>query len=119
MTSRPASSKVGARWISLLRPIQAVHAPETELEVMPARLIQIVQLVVVQVHAAGRDLMQQRLPQMRARLVHQRDQRLAPLAQLVAQAGGELEAAGAAADDDDAVKSADVVVDTLSWFATR
>ena len=88
----------------LARAIEPLHAPEPELEVMPARLEQIVQLVVVEVHAAGRDLVQQRLPQVRARLVDQRDQRLLALAELVAQARGELEPAGASADDDDPVQ---------------
>ncbi len=88
----------------LARPIEPLHAPEPELEMMPARLEQIVQFVVVEVHAAGRDLVQQRLPQVRAALIDKRDQRLSVLAQRVPQPGGEFEPARAAADDDDAVQ---------------
>ena len=42
--------------------IEPFHPAEAELEMMPARLVQIVELVVVQVHAAGGHLVQQRLP---------------------------------------------------------
>ena len=87
-----------------VRAVEPLHPSQPELKVVPARLKQIVQLVVVEVHAAGRDLVQQRLPQVRARLVDQRDQCLLAFAELVAQARGELEAAGASADDDDSVQ---------------
>ena len=72
---------------------------------MPARLKQVIQLVVVQVHAAGGHLVQQRLPQVRAGLVHQRDQRLLAAAQRVSQARGELQTARAAAHDDHPVQT--------------
>jgi hypothetical protein len=47
--------------------------------------------------------MLERLPQVRAAAVHERDLGPAALAELVAQPGGELEAAGAAADHQDAM----------------
>ena len=48
------------------------RAPEREGEVVPARLREVVELVVVHVHAAGCDLVQQRLPQVRAAAVDER-----------------------------------------------
>ena len=81
--------------------VEADQLADAVAEMVPVGLGQIVQRVVVEVHAAGGDLVQQRLPQMGARLVDQRDLGLAALAQLVAEAGHQLEPAGAAADDDD------------------
>ena len=66
--------------------------------------MQVVGGVGVQVHAAGGNLVQVRLPEMRARLFDQRDAGFAGLTQLVAQTGGQLQAAGTAADDEDAVQ---------------
>ncbi len=56
------------------------------------------------VHAAGRDLVQQRLPDVRARTVDQGDLGLALFAELVAELRRKLESTGAAADDDDLVQ---------------
>jgi hypothetical protein len=86
--------------------VEPIHAAEPEAERVPARLIEIVELVIVQVHAAGGDLMQQRFPQMRAGFVHERDQRPPGFAQGVAESRGQLEAAGASADYDDPVRRA-------------
>ena len=85
--------------------IQADHLADAIAEVVPVRLRQIVQLVRAQVHAAGGDLVQQRLPQMGAALVDEGDVRALALAELVAQARGQLQSASAAADDDDAVQA--------------
>ena len=71
------------------------------VEMVPVRLGEIVQGMVVQVHAAGGDLVEERLPQMGAGPVDQRDVGLAPPAQLVAQLRDQLQAAGAAAHDHD------------------
>ena len=70
---------------------------------VPVGLGQIVERMVVEVHAAGGDLVQQRLPQMGARLLDQRDLGLAAPAQLVAQPSHQLEPAGAATHHDDAM----------------
>ena len=79
-------------------------------EVMPVRLREVVGLVHPDVHAAGRDLVQVRLPEVRARLLDQRDVRLLPLAERVAESRREFEAAGAAADDDDPMEAGAVVL---------
>ena len=68
---------------------------------VPVRLGEIVERVVVEVHAAGGDLVQQRLPEVGARRSISVMLGLAALAQLVAQPGRQLQAGGAAADDDD------------------
>ena len=67
------------------------------------RLGEVVELVLVHIHAAGRDLVQQGLPQMAAVAVDQRDAGHAALAEAVAETGREFEPRGAAADDDDPV----------------
>jgi hypothetical protein len=84
------------------RALEPAQLAEHEREVVPARLREVVELVLVDVHAAGRDLVQQRLPQVGAIAVHQRDLRLA-VAVAIPQRGGELEAAGSPAHDDDAM----------------
>ena len=66
----------------LARAVEAVHAPELELEVVPARLREVVEVVLVEVHAAGGDFVQQRLPQVRARAVDERHARAALAAEL-------------------------------------
>jgi hypothetical protein len=67
---------------------------------MPARLRDIVQGMVVEVHGAGGEFVQQRLPEMRARAIDERDRGALAVAQRIAEAGRQLETAGAAADDD-------------------
>ena len=66
---------------------------------------EVVELVAVGVHAAGGNLVQQRLPHVRARALDERDLGLVLAAELVAELGDELEPAGAAADDEDAVQA--------------
>ena len=61
----------------------------------------VLEFVLVDIHAAGRDLVQQRLPDVRPRFVDERDRRLAFLAQLVAERRGEFQTAGTAADHND------------------
>ena len=46
--------------------IQPGHAAEAKTEMVPARLCQIIQRVLIDVHAASRDFVQQRFPQMGA-----------------------------------------------------
>ena len=57
-----------------------------------------------QVHAAGGDLVQQRLPQVRTGLVEQLDLRLAAPAELVTEHGGKFQPARPATDDEDLVQ---------------
>jgi hypothetical protein len=54
------------------------------------------------VHAAGGDFVEQRLPQMRARLLNQRNVGTAASAQCIAEPGDE--PAGASAADDNAIE---------------
>ena len=72
---------------------------------MPVRLREIVELVAVDVHAARCDFVQQRLPHMRARAIDEDYVGLPALAEGVAQAGREFQAARSAADDDDAMRT--------------
>src|SRR5208282_107746 len=83
--------------------VEPDHLAYAIAEMMPMRLGQVVELVVAHVHAAGRDLVEERLPQMGARLVDERDLGAAAPAEAVAEARRELEPAGTAAHDDDAV----------------
>ena len=89
--------------------VDAGHLAVAELEAVPVALRLVGDLVAADVHAAGGDLVQQRLPDVRARALHQRDLGLALLAELVAEPRRELEPAGAAAHDDDVVQVAVVV----------
>jgi len=60
--------------------------------------------VVVEIHAAGGKFMEQWLPEMGARAINERDQRLAAPAQHVAEARGELHPSRSAADDYDLMR---------------
>jgi hypothetical protein len=60
--------------------------------------------MLVQIHAAGRNFMEQRFPQVRARTIEQRDARPLPAAETVAEPRRKLEPAGATADDHDAMQ---------------
>ncbi len=71
---------------------------------MPVALRLIGKLVASGIHAAGRDFVQQRLPDVRARPIDERDLCLAASAELVAELRREFETAGAAADDDDVMR---------------
>ena len=84
--------------------VDADEAAEAKREAVPVRLRQVVDLVRAQVHAARSDLVQQRLPEVRAALVDQRDMGLLAPAQSVAEPGDQLQPAGASADNDDAMR---------------
>jgi hypothetical protein len=86
------------------RPIEPDHLAEAEPKAVPVGLGEVIELVPGHVHAAGGDFVQQRLPQMGARLVDERDLGAMTPPELVAEASDELEPAGAAADHDDAVE---------------
>jgi len=83
--------------------IEPLERAEREGEVMPARLREVVELVLVDVHAARRHLVQQRLPDVRPVAVDERHPGAAPAPQAVAELRRELEPARATADDDDLV----------------
>jgi len=70
------------------------------------RLGQIVELVLVHVHAAGRNLVQQRLPEMAAGAIHQSNSRstLAAATERVAEPRCQLQPGSAATDHDDLVQ---------------
>ena len=84
-------------------PVQADHGPCAVAESVPVRLGQVVRGVIVDVDAAGGNLVQVRLPEVRARLLDQRHVGAAALAQPVAQPRHKLQPARAAAHHDDAV----------------
>ena len=67
---------------------------------------EVVEVVRVGIHAPRCHFMQQRLPQMRRVLVDERDIGALAAAETLAQERGQRQAAGAAADDDDTMRSA-------------
>ena len=71
---------------------------------MLARMGEVVEAVRIDAQGAGRDLVQQRLPDVDQRAVDQRDPGLAVPAQPIAELGREHQAARAAADHDDVVR---------------
>ena len=91
--------------------VEADQLAEPEAEMVPVRLREVVELVLVEIHAARGDLVQQRLPQVGARAVDERHLAPAAAAERVAEPRRELQAAGAAADDDDAVE-------LLAWIGS-
>ena len=84
--------------------IEPNHFPDAVPEVVPVRLRQEIQLVHALIQASRRELVQQRLPQMRAGLVDKRDVRQLVPAELVTKRGSEFEAGGTATDDDNVMK---------------
>ena len=90
----------------LRRAVEADHLAEMIAKMVPMPLGEIVELVLGRIHAAGRDRVQQRLPQMRAAALDQRDIGEASLAQPVAETGDKLETRRSAANDDDPVRMA-------------
>ena len=82
----------------LLGAIESDHLAVAVPKVVPMGLGEIIELVLIDVHAAGRHFMQQRLPQMAAGAIDQGDSGLAAATEGVAQLGRELEARGAATD---------------------
>ena len=88
--------------------IQALHAAELEFEVVPFRLGDVVQLVLGGVERAGSDFVQQGFPDVGEVGVDQGDLGLAAFTQGAAETGGELQPAGAAADDHDAMGHVDI-----------
>lgn len=88
--------------------IQALHAAELEFEVVPLRLGDVVQLVLGGVERAGGDFVQQGFPDVGEVGVDQGDLGLAAFTQGAAETGGELQPAGAAADDHDAMGHVDI-----------
>jgi hypothetical protein len=86
--------------------VERDHLAEAEAEAMPVGLGEIVELVPGNVHAASGDFVEQRLPQMGARLFHQRNVGAAAPAQPIAQPGDQFEPTGPTPDDDDPMELA-------------
>ena len=82
-------------------PVQANQFAQTVAEMVTVRLRQIVQLVRARVDAAGRHRVQQRLPEMGPRPLHQRDLRRPPPPHGVAKPGDELQPGRSPTHDDD------------------
>ena len=89
---------------ALVGAVDADHLAIAILEAVPVPLRLIGQLMAPGVHASGGDFVQQRLPDMRACPIDERDLGLAFSAELIAELRCKLEPAGAAADNDDAVE---------------
>ncbi|MNN46953.1 hypothetical protein D3C81_1613550 [compost metagenome] len=87
----------------LARAVDAGQLALLELEMVPARLGRVFQLVRVGIHAAGGNFMQQRFPDMGGQAVHQDHLRRSLLAKLVAEPGYQFQPSCPAADDNDAV----------------
>jgi hypothetical protein len=85
-------------------PVEAVHFPNSIAKSVPVCLRQIVDLVDVPIHAAGRDFVQQRFPQMRATSVNKRDRGFVSLAEPIAEHCCKLKPACSAANNHDAVQ---------------
>ncbi len=83
--------------------IEAFQGAAAEIEMMPARLGEVVELVRVDIHASGGDLVQQGLPQMCLVSIDQRHRGAPAPRERIARAGRELETSRASADDDDMV----------------
>ena len=84
--------------------VEADHPADPKAEAVPVSLRAVRHFMQADVHAARRDLVQLGLPHMRACLVDQRHRRHAAPAELLAQRRCQLQAAGTAADDDDAMQ---------------
>lgn len=85
-------------------PVERFERPEAEMEVVPARLRQIVELVRMDVYAARRHLVQQGLPHVGAIAVDEGNGRTALTDQTLPEAGCELEPTRAAANHDDVMR---------------
>ena len=83
--------------------VQTAHPADLELEMLPLGLGNVVELVFRLVQRARGDFVQQRLPHVREVAVHQDDLGLPAFAQALAEPRGQLQSAGAAADDHDAM----------------
>jgi hypothetical protein len=83
------------------RAVESDHLADAITKPVPVRLRQVVDLVRGEVHAARGDLVQLRLPHVRAVAVDQRD--VDDALHAVAEPRRELQTTGTAADDDDAV----------------
>src|SRR3989338_6587299 len=101
--SRPSSSSVDREPDLAPLAIEPVHAPEAVVEMVLVRLGDVINVVLVRVEGPGRDLVQQRLPQVGEVGVHERHVRLPAPAEAVAEPRRELDPAGAAADNDNAM----------------
>ena len=87
-------------------PVNAYHFPEAKSEVVPVSVHKIVYLMLSYVHAARGNFMKQRLPQMRAGTLDQRNRCLASSSKAVAEAGRQFESPRSAPYNDNMVEIA-------------
>lgn len=95
--------EAGGHRNALARPINVAQFSLVKFEVVPSGLRDVIELMRVRVHAAGRDLVQERLPDVGWIAVHKEYFGLAPLAEPVAQPSGQAQPAGAASHHDNAM----------------
>ena len=91
----------GRNFYFVRRAVESFKATERKAEVVPPRLGKIVELMRVNIHAAGSDFMQQRLPEMGTIAVDQGDRGQTAPAKRIAQPGGQFQATCASTDNDD------------------
>src|SRR6185503_6497880 len=92
--------------------VEPVHLPQLETKMVPACLRPIIERVVIEIHAARRKFVQQRLPEMCARTVNERNARAAASAERVAQARSQLDSARPAPDNYDVMEVRHGISDT-------
>ena len=86
--------------------VEPDHFAEAKPKIVPVGVREIVDLMLRGIHAAGGDFMKQRLPEMGAGTLDQRNPRLALGRQTVAKARYELQSPGPSAHDDNMVQIA-------------
>ena len=94
----------GAEFQALMGAVETDDLGIGIVEMAPLGLREVVQLVLRSAQAAGGDRMQQRLPKVGSRTIHQGDPRLAGLAQGQAEFSDQFQAGRAAAGDHDVVR---------------
>lgn len=92
----------GAQTDQPLLAVQRLHVTELEVVTVVVAVGEVVHLVLAAIEHAGSHFVQQGLPDVGGRPVHQDDAGTVAQAQLAAQAGGQLQAPGTAANDDNA-----------------
>src|SRR5207248_11707626 len=95
---------MGSKMNGARPPIEPDQLADAIAEMVPMRLRQVVDLVHAEIHAAGSDLIQERLPQMGAAFVHEGHIGPFVTTQLVAEPGHERQPGRAAAADDDVME---------------
>src|ERR1700730_3776541 len=84
--------------------IESNHLSKAIAKVMPMRLGKVIERMLVEIEAARRHGMEKRLPEIRARLVDERDPSSLAPCERVAQACGKFQSRSTTTDDSDFMK---------------